>query len=103
MISLRSELPNKVFFAREGHDQSIVQAFSEQGKTVVLLSSDGQRQRVESSYLTSYCNASPLEDRVTCLRTISRLSIAEEAFKFQLMDRLRIQFLVDDLYIKAGS
>jgi molecular chaperone HtpG len=101
--SLKSDVRDKVYFAREGHDQSIVQAFDGQGKTVVLLSSDGQRQRVESNYLTNYCGASLLSDRVTCLRTVTKLSLAEEAFKFQLLDRLRIQFLVDGLYIKAGE
>jgi molecular chaperone HtpG len=103
LASLRSDDKEKVFFARDGHDQSIVQAFSDQGKTVVLLSTDGQRQRVEMNYLQNFCNAVVLSDRVTCLRTVTRLPIQEEAFKFQLLDRLRVQYLVGDLHVKAGE
>ncbi len=101
--SLKSSPKGKVFFARDGHDQSIMQAYAEQQKTVVLLSSDGYRQNVESNYLTSYCNASQLEDRVACLRIIDKLSFAEETFKYQLHDRLRHQFLIDDLHVRAGE
>ncbi|MGJ5208127.1 ATP-binding protein [Bradyrhizobium sp. HKCCYLR20261] len=101
--SFKSENPGKLYFAREGHDQSIVQAFSEQGKTVVLLSSDGQRQKVESNYLQGYCKASLLADRVTCLKIVNRLSIPEEVFKYQLLDRLRTQYLVEGLHVKAGQ
>lgn len=101
--SMKSSPNGKVYFAREGHDQSIMQAYGEQHKTVVLLSSDGHRQKVESNYLTTYCNAAQLEDRVTCLRVMDRLSFAEEAFKYQLHDRLRSQFLVDGLYVRAGE
>jgi molecular chaperone HtpG len=101
--SMKSSPNGKVYFARDGNDQSIMQAYGEQHKTVVLLSSDGHRQRVESNYLTSFCNASQLEDRVTCLRVVDKLSFAEEAFKYQLHDRLRRQFLIDGLYIRAGE
>lgn len=101
--SLKSSERDKAYFARDGHDQSIVQAFSDQGKTVVILSTDGQRQRVETKYLENFCNATVLSDRVTCLRTVSSLPINEEAFKFQLLDRLRVQYLVGDLHLKAGE
>lgn len=101
--SLKSSERGKVYFARDGHDQSIVQAFSDQGKTVVILSTDGQRQRVEMNYLQNFCNAAVLSDRVTCLRTINRLPINQEAFKYQLLDRLRVQYLVGNLHVKAGE
>lgn len=101
--SLKGSSSGKVYFAREGHDQSIMQAYGEQQKTVVLLSSEGHRQKVESNYLTSYCNASQLEDRVACLRVVDGLSFAEEAFKYQLHDRLRSQFLIDGLFVRAGE
>lgn len=103
MDSMNSSLAGTVYFARDGHDQSIMQAYNEQHKTVVLLSSDGHRQRVESNYLAKYCNAAPLEDRVTCLRLVDKLSFAEETFKYQLHDRLRRQFLIDGLYVRAGE
>jgi molecular chaperone HtpG len=101
--SLKSSPKGRVYFARDGHDQSIMQAYGEQHKMVVLLSSDGYRQKVERNYLTSYCNASQLEDRVTCLKLVDKLSFAEEAFKYQLHDRLRRQFLIDGLHIRAGE
>jgi molecular chaperone HtpG len=101
--ALKSSPKDKVYFLREGHDQSIAQAYAEQGKTLVLLSSDGFRQRAESNYLLSYCNAAELEDRVTCVRTIDRLTFAQETFKYQLIDRLRRQFLIDGLHVKAGE
>jgi molecular chaperone HtpG len=101
--SLKESPAGKVYFARDGHDQSIMQAYGEQHKTVVLLSSDGYRQKVESNYLKSYCNASLLEDRVTCLKVVDKLTFSEEAFKYQLHDRLRRQFLIDGLYVRAGE
>lgn len=101
--SLNSTPKGKLYFARDGHDQSIAQAYSEQGKILVLLSSDAHRQKAESAYLTTYCNASQLEDRVTCLRIRAQLSFAEEALKFQLVDRLRRQFLIDGLHVRAGD
>src|SRR5579872_1776627 len=101
--SLKSSAKGKVYFARDGHDQSIAQAYVEQGKTLVLLSSDAHRQRAESNYLTTYCNASPLEDRVTCVRITDRLTFAEETLKYQLVDRLRRQFLIDGVHIRAGE
>jgi molecular chaperone HtpG len=101
--SMKSSPKGKVYFARDGHDQSIMQAYTEQQKVVVLLSSDGYRQNVETNFLASYCNASQLDDRVTCLRVVDRLSFSEETFKYQLHDRLRRQFLIDDLHIRAGE
>lgn len=101
--SLKDSPNGQVYFARDNHDQAIMQAYGEQHKTVVLLSSDGHRQKVESNYLTSYCNASQLEDRVTCLRTVEKLSFAEEAFKYQFHDRLRRQFLIDGFCVRAGE
>jgi molecular chaperone HtpG len=101
--SLNSSSKGRLYFARDGHDQSIAQAYVEQGKTLVLLSSDAHRQRAESAYLTNYCNAAPLEDRVTCLRVTERLTFAEEALKLQLVDRLRRQFLIDGIHLRAGE
>lgn len=101
--SMKDSGKGTVFFARDGHDQSIIQAYSEQQKIVVLLSTDGHRQKTERNYLTSYCNASVLEDRVTCLRIVDKLSFAEMALKYQLHDRLRQQFLIDNLYVCAGE
>lgn len=101
--ALRSIPEGTVYFARDGHDQSIMQSYAEQNKTVVLLSSDGYRQTVESNYLTNLCNGSALEDRVTCIRVVDKLTLAEEAFKYQLQDRLRRQFLIDGLHIRAGE
>jgi molecular chaperone HtpG len=101
--SLNAATKGKVFFARDGHDQSIAQAYVEQGKTIVLLSSDSYRQKAESNYLTQYCNASPLEDRVTCVRLTDRLTFPQETFKYQLVERLRRQFLIDGLHVRGGE
>lgn len=102
LASLSGRPKDKTYFAREGHDPAIMQAYSEQGKLVVLLSSDGNRQNVERNYLTRYCNAAPLEDRVTCLEVVKDLSISELALKYQLNDRLRGRYLVDNLNVQAG-
>ena len=69
----------------------------------MLLSSDGYRKKVERQYLTSYCNAGPLEDRVTCLKVVDNLSVAQTVLQFQLHNRLRTQFLIDGLSVKAGE
>jgi molecular chaperone HtpG len=101
--SMKSSPKGQVYFVREGHDQSIAQAYVEQGKTLVLLSSDPHRQRAESNYLVTYCNASQLEDRVTCVRITDHLTFPQETLKYQLIDRLRRQFLIDGLHIRAGE
>ncbi|GAB5444328.1 MAG: hypothetical protein Fues2KO_46770 [Fuerstiella sp.] len=101
--SMNASPSGKVYFARDGHDPSIMQAYGEQQKTVVLLSTDGHRQKVERNYLSQICNASPLEDRVTCLKVVDKLSFAETALKYQLHERLRTQFLIDGLYVRAGK
>lgn len=103
LSSLGSSAKGKVYFARDGHDPSIIQAFGEQQKVVVLLSSDGYRQKVERQYLVRYCNAEPLEDRVTCLRVVDKLSLPQMAIQYQLINRLRTQFLIDGLYLRAGE
>lgn len=101
--SLKSLSNGTVYFTRDSHDQSILQAYSEQNKTVVLLSSDAHRQKVERNYLASHCNASLLEDRVTCLRLVNELSFPNATLKYQLHDRLRRQFLIDGLRVSAGE
>ena len=101
--SLSGSPSGKVFYARDGHDQSIMQAYGEQQKVVVLLSSDGQRQKVERHYLELYCNASALQDRVTCLRVVEKLSFEQSVLQYQLQNKLRTQFLVDGLRVCAGN
>ena len=103
LSSLRGSAKGKVYFARDGHDPSIIQAFGEQQKVVVLLSSDGHRQKVERQYLVSYCNAEPLEDRVTCLRVVDNMPLPKMALQYQLLHRLRTQFLIDGLHLRAGE
>ena len=101
--SMSGSPSGKVYFARDGHDQAIMQAYAEQQKVVVLLSSDGYRQKVERQYLQLRCNATPLEDRVTCLRVVQDLSFAETVLQFQLHRKLRTQFLIDGLHVRAGE
>ena len=103
LSSLCGSTKGKVYFARDGHDPSIIQAFVEQHKIVVLLSSDGHRQKVERQYLVTYCNAEPLQDRVTCLRVVDELSLPQMALQYQLLNRLRTQFLIDELHVSAGE
>ena len=103
LSSMRGSPSGKVHFARDGHDQSIMQAYGEQHKVVVLLSSDGYRQKVERQYLAQYCSAEPLEDRVACLRVVEELSFSQTALQFQLVNRLRTQFLIDGLRVRAGE
>jgi molecular chaperone HtpG len=101
--SMRGEPKGKIYFARDGHDQAIIQAYSEQGKSVLILSTDPHRQRVEKQFLVGFCGGAPLEDRVTCLRIPDQITFAEEALKYQLHDRLRGQFLVDGFVVRAGE
>ena len=101
--SMRGSISGRVFFARDDHDRSITQAYAEQKKTVVLLSSDGYRQKVERQYLMAYCNAAAIEDRVTCLKVVEDLSVAQMVLQFKLQTRLRTQFLIDELSVKAGE
>ena len=80
-----------------------MQAYGEQQKVVVLLSSDAHRQKAERQYLALYCNAAPLEDRVTCLRVVDELSLDQTVLQYQLHNRLRTQFLIDGLRVRAGE
>ena len=101
--SLHGSPRGKVYFTRDGHDQAIVQAYAEQQKVVILLSTDGHRQRVEREYLRQYCNAAPLEDRVTCIRVVDALNFSRTVLQYQLQSRLRSQFLIDGLQVRAGE
>ena len=101
--SMRGSPSGKVYFTRDGHDQAIMQAYAERQKVVVLLSTDGHRQRVERAYLERYCNATPLEDRVTCIRVVDELSFSRTVLQFRLQSRLRTQFLIDGVHVRAGE
>ncbi|MYD80048.1 MAG: hypothetical protein F4X44_05510 [Gammaproteobacteria bacterium] len=103
LSSLRGFPIDKIYYARDGHDQAIMQAYAERQKIVALLSRDGHRQRVERTYLENYCNAQPLEDSVTCVRIVEKLSFSQSVLQFQLQSRLRTQFLIDGLQVKAGE
>ncbi len=101
--SLKSSPAGQVYFARDGHDKSIMQSYAEQKKTIAILSSDAYRRKVEQNFLTIYCNATLLEDRVTCLRTVDKLSFVEGDLRFQFHDRLRRRFFIDNLKVCAGE
>ena len=101
--SLHGSPSGRVYFTRDGHDQAIVQAYAERQKVVILLSTDGHRQRVERAYLEQYCNAAPLEDRVTCIRVVDELNFSRTVLQYQLQSRLRSQFLIDGLQVRAGE
>lgn len=101
--SMRGSPYGKVYFTRDGHDRAIMQAYAERQKVVVLLSTDGHRQRVERAYLEQNCNAAPLEDRVTCIRVVDELSFSWTVLQFRLQSRLRTQFLIDGLQVRAGD
>ena len=101
--SMRGSPNGKIYFTGDGHDQAIMQAYAERQKLVVLLSTDGHRQRVERAYLEQHCNAAPLEDRVTCIRVVEELSFSRTVLQFHLQSRLRTQFLIDGLHVRAGE
>jgi molecular chaperone HtpG len=101
--SLRSHGAGLLFFTRDSHDQAILQAYAEQGKTVALLSTDPHRQKVEQRYLLGLCSAAPLEDRVTCLRVLDELPFPQAALRYQVQDRLRSQFLIDSISVQPGE
>ncbi len=103
LAQFRDSKAGHVYFAKDGHDQSIMQAYREQGKAVVILSTDAQRQKGERQFLTSFCSAAPLDDQVTCLRTVNDLPFADLTVKFRLHDKLRKQFLIEDLSLQAGE
>ena len=100
---MRGSPNRKVYFARDTHDQAIMQAYAEQRRAIVLLSTDGHRQGVERAYLETYCNAVPLEDRVTCIRVVDELTLPRAVLQFRLQSRLRTQFLIDGLHVRAGE
>ncbi len=100
--SIRDRSSAEVYFARDGYDLSLMQAYREQGKIVLLLSSDSQRQKVERHFLIRFCNGKPLEDRVTCLKLVEDLDFSELSVKYRFQDKLRRQYLIDTLVVKAG-
>lgn len=93
----------RVFFARDSHDHAIMQAYRENGKTVAILSTDGHRRKVETNFLTTYCQATQLEDRVTCIRMVEDLPWSDLALKYRLHEKLRRQYLIENLRIRSGE
>lgn len=103
LATLKSSESGKVFYAADSHDQAIMQAYRESGKKVAILSTDGHRRKVEVNYLTRYSQASQLEDRVTCLRNVEDLPWNDLALKYRLHEKLRRQYLIENLRILPGE
>lgn len=106
LASIREEAATKeVFFCHERHDRAIMETFRTQGKLIVQLSNESRRQTVEQNFLTRYCRAHQLEDRVTCLKIIDEMTLGfqEYGFIYKLKQRLRSQFFIENISIKAGS
>ncbi len=103
LASLKSTEAGQIFYATDSHDQAIMQAYRENGKRVAILSTDGYRRKVETNYLTRYCQAGQLEDRVTCLRIIEDLPWNDLALKYRLHEKLRRQYLIENLRIRSGE
>lgn len=103
LTSLKSSEAGLVFYATDNHDQAIMQAYREKGKKVAILSTDGYRRKVETNFLTRYCQASQLADRVTCLRIMEDLPWNDLALKYRLHEKLRHQYLIENLRIRSGE
>lgn len=104
--TIRSEAASReVFYCQERHDRAIMETFRSQGKLVVQLSNESRRQTVEQNFLTKYCRARQLEDRVTCLKIIDEMSLGfqEYGFIYKLKQRLRSQYFVESITINAGE
>ena len=69
------------------------------------LSTEAQRQKVEQQYLTQYCRARQIADRVSCLRVLdsSTLSWVDYGFIVKLKQRLRSQFFIQNMSVQAGE
>ena len=95
----------KVYFAGDRHDRSIMETYRQQGRAIVLLSNDGNRQQVEREYLTRHCQAEALEDRISCLRVFAdeELTFREVQFLLTLSRKLHTQFFIDDIFVRAGD
>ena len=103
MSELSNDTLDTVFFAQDTHDHAIMQAYSEKGKSVALLSTDRNRQKVERQYLTQYCAGTSLEDSVTCLRVVDDLDFVQLSFKYRIQDILRRDFFIENISVKAGE
>ncbi|MCA9474142.1 MAG: ATP-binding protein [Nitrospira sp.] len=101
--SLKGTGAGQVFYATDGNDQAIMQAYRETGKKVAILSTDSYRRKVEINYLTQYCQAKQLEDQITCLRVIEDLPWNDLALKYRLNEKLRRQYLIENLRIRSGE
>ena len=103
LASLKSSEAGRVFYAIDRHDQAIMQAYRENGKSVAILSTDSYRRKAETNYLIQYCQASQIEDRVTCLRIIEDLPWIDLTLKYRLHEKLRHQYLIENLRIRSGE
>jgi molecular chaperone HtpG len=104
--SLRDESKNtEVCFCQEKHDRATMEAIKGQGKVVVQLSTETQRQKVEQHYLTQYCRARQIADRVSCLRVFdsSTLSWSDYGFVIKLKQRLKSQFFIQSMSVQSGE
>jgi hypothetical protein len=103
LSTLKTNEAGRIFYATDSHDQAIMQAYREGGKSVALLSTDSYRRKVETNYLTRYASASQLEDRVTCLRMIEDIPWNELALKYRLHDKLQRQYLIENIRVMSGE
>jgi molecular chaperone HtpG len=106
LASVRAEATSKeVYYCGERHDRAIMETFRTQGKLIVQLSNESRRQTVEQNYLNKYCRARQLEDRVTCLKIMEEMTLGfqEYGFIYKLKQRLRNQYFIESISIKAGS
>ncbi len=95
----------EVYYCKDIQDRSIMETYKSQGKTIAILSTEVKRQQVEQQYLTRLCNARLIEDRVMLKRPVNdaELNTREFGFIFALKNKLKFQYFVPNISVKAGE
>lgn len=101
-IEERAQAGIKAFYAttRESRIAHLLQA---RGHLVVLLPSDSHKQRAVREFLTSRCNAEPMEGRVECSETYEELTRFEKLFLSEMEETILAGFEVTSARLVPGK
>jgi molecular chaperone HtpG len=101
-IRRRSEKGGIGVFFGVAQKQALNQIMQARGHLVVILSSDGYRQRAERQYLERYCSAKPFDGIIDCVEYYKDLTRFERVFLSELELNISKSYEITNFHITAG-
>lgn len=102
-IRRRSELGGVGVFFGVAQKQALNQIMQARGHLVVLLSSDGHRQKAERQYLERYCSAKPFDGIIDCTEYYKDLTRFERVFLSELELNISKSYEIANFRLIAGK